>query len=397
MKIVMLCEFFNENLEYQENLLVKYYIKHGHQVTVITSTIDSVFDYYADKHDINAPTREYTYNKAKIIKLQYASISFKNRLRKYKNITTILENEKPDLIYVHDIMLNILEAVAYKKKHKECKMIMDYHADYSNSAQSWLSLNLLHKIIRRRFYFDRAKKHISKIFPIVPAGFIFLNEVYGVPYSDMELLPLGADTDLGYEVRFNKEGLNIRQKLGISQEAFVIFTGGKLTSAKKTELLIEAFLRLNSTNAHLIIVGESSKADSSYKENLLKRAINNPKIHFVGWLNNTDIYKYLNASDIAVFPASQSILWQQAISMHLPLIVGDIGGQSIAYLNLYENIIILEKEDITVTNLVKHISKLNQDRFLLDEMKRGAEKVTNEMLNWDNLIKKTLKFNNESA
>lgn len=44
MKILMLCEFYNE-IWNQENLLVKYYRKHGHEVTVITSTYESVFDY----------------------------------------------------------------------------------------------------------------------------------------------------------------------------------------------------------------------------------------------------------------------------------------------------------------------------------------------------------------
>ena len=51
MKILMLCELYIENLEYQENLLVKYYRKHGHEVTVITSTYDNVFDYYNNQHD----------------------------------------------------------------------------------------------------------------------------------------------------------------------------------------------------------------------------------------------------------------------------------------------------------------------------------------------------------
>ena len=139
MKILMLCEFFNDDLEYQENLLAKYYTKHKHEVVIITSTVDSVFNYYSDKHDINASTREYFHQGVKIIKLQYQWIRLKNRLRKYKNITPILEQEKPDLIYVHSIMLNINEVVRYKKKNTGCKIIMDYHGNYINSATNWLS------------------------------------------------------------------------------------------------------------------------------------------------------------------------------------------------------------------------------------------------------------------
>ena len=54
----------------------------------------------------------------------------------------------------------------------------------------------------------------------------------------------------------------------------------------------------------------------------------------VGWLNQDDLNRHLAMADLAVFPASQSILWQQAIAMGLPLIVGDAGHQDISYLNL---------------------------------------------------------------
>mgnify|MGYP006346944921 CR=1 FL=1 len=68
MKILMLCELYIENLEYQENLLVKFYRKHGHEVTVITSTYDNVFDYYNDKIDNSKLARTYDDHVAKIFK-----------------------------------------------------------------------------------------------------------------------------------------------------------------------------------------------------------------------------------------------------------------------------------------------------------------------------------------
>lgn len=388
----MICDFYNETLEYQENLLTKYYTKHKHEVTVITSTFESVFDYYDNKHDKKAPMKVYYDNGAKIIKLPYA-FNILNKLRKYTSIKQILIEEKPDLIYVHDIMLNILEARDYVKKNPNCKMIMDYHADYSNSANGWVSLNILHKVFRKRFYLDPAMKYLSKIFPIVPASTRFLNEVYQVPLEKMDLLPLGADTDYGESVKSNKEGEKIREKFNIPTDHVVIFSGGKLQGPKKTELLIEAFLKINRDDLHLIIIGEASKLDQEYKDNLLKLANNHPRIYFIGWLKSAEVYKYLDASDLAVFPASQSILWQQAISMGLPLIAGDIGDQSIEYLNEEDNIIVLPKEKITADIILQEIHKIIDDKNTLETMKRGAQKATDVHLNWNNLILKTLQFN----
>lgn len=392
MKIVMICEFYNETLEYQENLLTKYYVKHGHQVTVITSTFESVFDYYSDKHDASAPTRSYLHQGAKIIKLPYR-YNFLNRVRAYTRIDNLLEAEAPDLIYVHSVMPNFPEAIAYMKKHTDCRMIMDYHGDYSNSGKNWFSLRILHGLIRKRFL-DQARPYLSKIFPIVPASAQFLHEIYAVPESEMEVLPLGADTDLIEEVRAEGDS-GLRQKLGINKQDFVIFSGGKLAPAKRTELLIDALELLPSLNVHLVIVGQAAEEDQRYYQMLIDKSKGKSNIHFVGWLNRLDIYRHLQIADLAVFPASQSILWQSAIAMGLPLIAGDVGHQDISYLNLQENIVVLQKADILAPVIAKNIQDIVTNPERLKRMHHGALKVADEHLNWNKLIYKTLRFNQQ--
>jgi len=388
MKIVMICDFYNHTLQYQENLLVKYYKKQGHEVTVITATFDSVFDFYADKYEKNIPAYEFFDNGAKIIKLPF-SVNILNRVRRFGGIKKILENEQPDLIFSHNILLNLWEAKKYKKKYPNCKIIMDYHADYSNSAKNWVSLNILHKIIRKLFLCS-VLKYIDKIYPIVPAGLLFLHEVYGIPYSRMELLPLGTDPDKSNEIISQNKGKAVREKLGIPTNAFVIFTGGKLDPLKKTDLLIKAFKNLSNSRLHLIIVGKSPENNASYKAELEALSKNNKNIHFTGWLNSNEIYDYMNASDIAVFPASQSVMWQQTIGMGLPLIVGSHLGQDVSYLNLYNCLIILEENQITVQEIEKNIKQLVEDTVLLDKMKKAAFKTSNEYLSYDIIAKKTL-------
>lgn len=391
MKIVMLCDFYGESLEYQENLLVKYYVKHGHEVTVITSTFNSVFDYYADRHDNRVPARTYHHGGAKIVKLRYR-YNILNRLRAFTRIDYLLEQEAPNLIFVHDIMLNFPEAVGYVKKHPGCRMIMDYHADYSNSGKNSLSLKILHGVIRK-WFLDRARPYLKKVFPIVPAGATFLHEIYKVPHSEMELLPLGADTDLAREIRKQQAGRALRQSFGISEDDIVIFSGGKLAPSKKTELLIDAVARLPDRRIHVVVVGDASEENEAYKNGLMKLAQERTNIRFTGWLNSIDIYRYLDMADLAVFPASQSILWQQAIAMGLPLIVGNTGHQDISYLNLHHNIIILDKTEIRAEQLADAIESVIGDPKRMHEMRTGAVRVADACLNWDNLILKTLQFN----
>jgi 1,2-diacylglycerol 3-alpha-glucosyltransferase len=390
MKILMLCDFYNESLEYQENLLVKYYRKHGHEVTVVASTFDSVFDYYNDRHDRSWPARTYIDQGAKIVKLRYR-FNWLNRLRAYTRIDSLLETEAPDLIYVHDIMLNLPECVAYVRRHPRCRMILDYHADYSNSGRSWLSLNVLHGVARK-WYLDHARPHLARIFPIVPAGAVFLHEVYGVPYAEMEVLPLGADVDLAREMAGRGDGRRLRAQLGLADTDVVIFTGGKLAPTKRTELLLQAVRRLPGLPLKVMLVGEASDADAGYKELLVEEARNTPGVRFVGWLGREDIYRHLAMADLAVFPASQSILWQQAIASGLPLICGDIGHQDISYLNLADNIVVLPASEVTAEGLAVQIERVAGDRARLAAMRAGAVRVADEHLNWSRLIERTLRF-----
>lgn len=388
MKILMLCELYIENLEYQENLLVKYYRKYGHEVTVITSTYDNVFDYYNDKHDNSTPAKSYEDYGAKIIKLPF-KFNILGKIKRYTDITKIVEDFQPDLLYVHDIMPNMFEMLAYKKRNPHVKMIMDYHCDYSNSANNWLSLNVLHKIIRKYRYMDPIKKHISRFYPIVPGSTKFLNEVYGIPLDDMEVLPLGADVDLVAEIKQNNKRKELRENLNIPQDHKVIFSGGKFTPAKKTDLLLEAFLEINRPDLHLIIVGDADEKNLLYKNKLVDLSSNNPNIHWVGWQNNRGVYEHLVASDLAVFPASQSIVWQQALAAHLPLIVGDVGEQSLHYLNEFKAIIELEKNEITVENIKNAILETIADENLAEGKLRAA-KTSAKYLDWNHLINKTL-------
>jgi glycosyltransferase involved in cell wall biosynthesis len=391
MKIVMLCEFYNESLEFQENLLTKYYTKHGHEVTVITSTFESVFDYYADRPDYSLPKREYYDGLAKIIKLPY-SFNLLNRLRRYPNIYSTLEHEAPDLIFIHDVMLNVLEAIKYVKRHPNCRLIMDYHADYSNSGKNALSRKLLHGIMRK-WFLDQARPYLSRIFPVVPASVRFLHEVYGVPLSEMEILPLGADIDLVREIRTSEDRSISRAEFGISPNDFAIFTGGKLGKNKKTEVLIEALDLLPEKPIHLFVAGSPSKENDEYYRDLTSLAEANKNVRFIGWLGRREIYKYLFMCDLAVFPAGQSILWQQSIAAGLPLIVGDVGHQDISYLNRYKNIIIFPAEQILAERFAEAIGRLVDDPELLAAMRTGADRVADEELDWNKLIERTLRFN----
>jgi 1,2-diacylglycerol 3-alpha-glucosyltransferase len=398
-KILMLCDLFQDELEYQENLLLKYYRRHGHEVVVVASLFESAFDYYADRAPKGAP-RRYPLDGATIIKLPYR-INLLNRVRGFGRIDAILDEQLPDLIYVHGISLNLPECVDYVRRHPASRMILDYHGDFSNSGKNWLSLNVLHRGIRKR-YLDRARPYLSRIFPVTPACREFLEKVYDVPRAEMELLPLGADLEFGAEVRRGGARDKVRGALGIGSGDLVIFTGGKLLPIRRSEYLIDAFRALGPTDAHLVVVGKADADHLAYQNLLVSRATGHPRIHFVGWLDKKAMYEHLAAADIGIFPGGQSVIWQQAIGMGLPLIVADRNElvrahQDASYLNRHGNMIFLDPAQPPAAEIEGLLRLLIGDRARLATMAQGARKTAAELLDWNVLIGRTLRFNTDQA
>lgn len=393
MKIVMLCDLYDEKLQYQENLLAKYYTKHGHELTIIAATFNSATAYHANAYNKNDPAREYWDGAAKVIKLPY-EFNILHKLRRFGGVGEILNHEQPDLIFVHDIHLNLSDAAAYKRRHPDCRIIMDYHADYTNSAKNWVSLNILHKVIRRRFL-HRYKSYIDKILPVVPMSAIFLNEVYGIPKDEMDLLPLGADMDLAKQIIADNAGLAVRAQLGIPLDAIVIFTGGRLAPLKETHRLLDAFLRLDDPTIHIVVAGAAANGEDDYVRRLVDQCAGNQRAHFVGWVSAQDVYRYMDACDFAIFPGSQSVLWQQAMSVGLPLIVGAgtlLGNQDPSYLNLYDNVVILDRANVRSDVIAERIRTLTTDRALLAQRRAAARRAADELLDYNTIVEKTLTF-----
>jgi 1,2-diacylglycerol 3-alpha-glucosyltransferase len=394
LKILMVCEFFNPELGFQENLLLKYYRKMGHEVTIVTSTYLSVFDYYAGRHDKRAPASTQLHLGAKIIRLPFR-YNLINKLKSYRDFAQVMAAESPDLIFVHDVTPDFPAMARYVKSRPLVRMIMDCHADHSNSGKNWLSLKFLHGIVRR-YFLDSARPYLSKIFPIVPASFTFLNEVYGVPMAEMELLPLGADLDMIDAIKAEKPRAAIRNRYGIKETDFVIVTGGKLERRKKLELLAKAVCDCGHKDVHVLAAGTFPPDDADYRAIVEEAAGSSlSQIHFVGWLGAEEMFRHMAASDIAIFPASQSVLWLQALASSLPLLVGDTGGQDVSYVNLNDNIIIMKAKDISAQTILSHIQALHADRSRLKAMGAGAQATAREMLDWNALAKKTLSFSFE--
>lgn len=389
----MICDFYSASLTYQENFLAKYYVELGHDVTIITSTIESIFDYVRGAYDSRRPVLTFHDGKAKVVRLPYR-INFLNRVRAFSDLDEMLESEAPDLIYVHNVLPSLLEATRYQRRHPSTRLIVDSHADYSNSGKNWLSRKLLHGVVRR-WLLTQALPYIERFYAITPATALFVHENYNIPREQIELLPLGADLGAAATAEGNEATGSLRTRYGIAGNDFVIFSGGKHSPVKLFELLIEAVKNVKGENTWLILIGDSSEENASYAGMLRTLANQHPRIVFTGWLGTTQLFEHLAMSDIAVFPAGQSILWQQAIGMAKPLVIAEPmaqagGHQDVSYLNIYDNIVVTDEPQTSASWMTAMIEDLKNDPAKRERMAVGARRVAAEILDWKTIAVRTL-------
>jgi 1,2-diacylglycerol 3-alpha-glucosyltransferase len=395
MKIVMVCEFFDDRLDYQENMLARAYSRAGHDVTVIASTILSLADYVSDRDRGRGPGSDERLAWGRLVRIPFR-YNVLHRIKQYEPLLPIFDEVKPDLLFFHDIIPNLLEGVRYVRANPTCALILDYHADASNSGANWLSRRVLHGVFRK-WVLDRARPHLQKILPVTPGSATFLNEIYGVPGSEMELLPLGTDQSYAADVLAGGARGEVRARLGIEDDALVVFTGGKLAPYKRTEDVLVAAAKLKDLPVHVILIGTPDTAHQAYATALADLAADDTRVHLVGWQDRAGVYAHMAASDVAVFPASQSVLWQQSLGMGLPLIVSERSEalraiQHVGYLNRHDNLIVLDHTRPLPGQIVDHLKDLIGNRERLAAMSVGAIKTAAELLDYDAIAARTLRF-----
>lgn len=366
MKILHLClgNFYIDNYSYQENMLPKFHEKMGFEVEIIASLVS--FD---DNGNACLLKKGGSYNNEygiPVTRLEFKNFKYSKRFRIYKDTFKAILNAKPDIIFVHNCQfMDIRHVVNYVRKNPIVKVYVDNHADFSNSARSFLSKNILHKIIWK-YCAHQIEPYVTKFYGVLPARVDFLKNVYKIPKEKIELLVMGADDDKVVEAKRLKVRKEIREKHNIKEDDFLIVTGGKIDNAKKqTLLLMEAVKKIEKENVKLLVFGSVINE----LKNQINELSNGSKIQYIGWVDSEDSYKYFASSDLVVFPGRHSVFWEQVVGLGLPMIVKYWDGTT--HIDLGGNCRFLYKD--SVDEIYDSLTNLINNKYELAQMREIAE------------------------
>lgn len=313
---ILISSKYLDGMGYQENYLTKKHHQLGYDVSIISfSEENKEIERSVDENGILVV--RLPFNNSLYRKLPF----FRGFFHRVNGLLKELERLIPDIIFVHGIgIADDMAIVKYKHHHDDVVIYADSHADYYNTPLNTLVSKI--EIYTYGRYFARQLTNVcKKVWGVSPWRVDYMNKVYKVSKDKTGLLVMGGDEDKVTEAIENNSRNTIRKKYGIPNDAFVIVSGGKMDAAKNIHLLAQAVHMLQNKQVYLILFG---KMDDEC-QNLCMPYLSEQVIQ-VGWLDSDAVYPYFIASDLAVFPGTHSVLWEQSCSAGIPAIFKGWGG-----------------------------------------------------------------------
>lgn len=374
MKILHVCLVgagFNDGWGYQENMLAKYNSINGHQVSVLTSQY--IRKSSGDLTKINQ-TNYYDENNTNIIRLPLKKGSKPdNKFRTFVGVKKVLETIKPEIIFIHNFQFfDLFKVIKYVKNNPNVTLYIDSHTDMNNSANNWVSRNILHKLIYRNFA-KRTLKYVKKIFFISYEVEEFLRNIYKIPTSFLEFYPLGG-TIISEEEK-KRICFKVRKEINVSSEEILFCHSGKMDDKKKTYELIRNFVEIEDDRLRLILIGTFSKI---VKEKVMPYINNDKRIIYLGWKDSEELVKYIAASDLYLQPGSQSATMQNALCSGTPVLISDVKAHQVY---LKGNAFAIGKLD----EIKDVFIKVCEEPAILNEMSKKAFVLARRILDYKKL------------
>ena len=293
------------------------------------------------------------------------NIEFKNDIKAILKVKKLLEQIKPDIVYMHSSKAGAIGRIALAFSGIKAKTLYNAHGWYFNAQIS----------NKKKKIFALIEKGLAiktdKIINISKSEYESALKYKIAPKRKMCIVENGIDfTRFENNYKYRKE---TRKKYNIADDEIVIGVVGRLTEQKDPITMIKAFELVNKekNNTKLMYVG-SGELEEYVKQYAIEKNILN-KVIITSWVNNVE--QYIPAFDIAVLPSKWEgfgLVLIEYMACNKPIVASNVGG----IVNIIKN----EKNGLLFSS--------GNYKILYNKIK--------EILNNKNIAKRLIKNNNEN-
>ena len=236
-----------------------------------------------------------------------------------------------------------LGVVNYLIKRKPEYIIVHGWSYFSNILLLAAAKTLGIKIILRAESPFTAEKNKSKLNHFIKKRILFLCDRYlyigkenkafyeflGIAKSKLFYAPYCVDNNrfINSQKSFDRSNDSIRDQFSIPQNNKLLLFCGKLMDKKRPLDIVKALNQIKRDDISLIYVG-TGKLKDEIDNYIIDNKVKN--VHFAGFVNQTELYKYYLSSDVFVLPSTFGETWglvvNEAMLHSLPVLVSDHVG-----------------------------------------------------------------------
>ncbi len=386
MKILIVADWYSENMGYAENYLPKSLGKLNHEVHLVSSNLQ-VYATLPDYDNLYKEKLGDRKTEIGVFRGEYFTLH-RNPSNVNRFGVVILGLEKkikeinPDITYCFEInSFSTATIVKFKKKY-------NYYVFCESRMHSSVFIPPKLLVDKAKFWtrnkifnLNLVAKEVDKFYPIAPDVYSNITKYFGIPPDKCELASLAVETDIFTPVKDVERVSTFRNELGFDVEDIVCVYTGRFTQDKGPLLLAKAIDFLQNRgyeNIKGLFVGQG---EDDY-QNKIEYCKGCRILPFVQPNNLPNIY---HSSDIGVWPLQESTSQLDAMACGLPIIVNDkledksrVEGNGLVYKqNDFED---LAQKILLLLDFDK--------RFAMGKI--GSDKVS-KYFSWDYLAKKKVK------
>jgi len=386
-KILHLINYFNDNLDYQENRLINLQKINGHKVNLITSDRFFPFKDYNLLYKKTLGNRivgskEYLY---KGVSIKRKKVFFENKNHAQCFFFNILDVIKlnPDIIHIHNCgTYTFISTLIYSFFLKK-RVFVDCHQDKNNTKNSFL--NKVHNYIWKIIY-SIFRTTIICFLPINQDSKKFIKDNFNIRDENITISPLGFEKCNKYEFSYKKKLQFFKYFKNNGEKDIIIINSGKQNHSKKIDKLVEFVEILNKKkiNCKLLLIGNSSREyDSLLKSKIAKthRVIGQNKILQLPFQDKKSLRYFLTISDVAIWPGIPSITIQESLFFNNILMLPQKSASS----NLLTSKLLIFHSDLnkTANNLIRVIRSKKIIESIRIKNRHVLKKISWEKINSD--------------
>lgn len=249
-----------------------------------------------------------------IVRLHRSPLSLDN-LNGYKDMKTIIQRKKYDIIWTNEPVMGVVTRLAAQKARKNgtkvLYMVHGFHFYEGAPKLNWM------------IYYPIEKLMASKADVIVTVNREDYKRAQTMNAKRVEYIHgIGINTS---RLTLGEGKNNLRAELGMAEDDFIVLSVGELNENKNQKTILKAISLMNDSKVHYILCGKGDQLENLKK--LTTELHLEKQVHFLGY--RKDVVDICSQADVYVMPSLREglpVASLEAMYCGLPLVTSDIRG-----------------------------------------------------------------------